>query len=177
MQVHQTDALSLFEGFRQAWLHWAGPCKQMIIDNESGLCSEQFSNLTQAEDIQLRVIAAYAHWQLGKTEGHGDILQHMLQKFDHENSIVTDVDHCCAAKNSLARHKYIFQPQIVVINLMQPITSQQATRRRGYPSANSLQNASWPAELLWRWTTMIDSEELLFESIVHIGVSTKVGFG
>ena len=37
VQVHQTDALSLFEGFRQAWLHWAGPCKQMIIDNESGL--------------------------------------------------------------------------------------------------------------------------------------------
>eukprot|EP00434_Breviolum_minutum_P042887 symbB.v1.2.038193.t1/scaffold5827.1/size23306/2 len=120
VQVHQTDALSLFEGFRQAWLHWAGPCKQMIIDNESGLCSEQFSNLTQAEDIQLRAIAAYAHWQLGKTERHGDILQHMLQKFDHENSITTDIDfstaldHCCAAKNSLARHRG-YTPEILVL--------------------------------------------------------------
>ena len=120
VQVHQTDALSLFEGFRQAWLHWAGPCKQMIIDNESGLCSEQFSNLTQGEDIQLRVIAAYAHWQLGKTERHGDILQHMLQKFDHEKAILHDsdfaiaLDHCCAAKNSLARHKG-YTPEILVL--------------------------------------------------------------
>ena len=120
VQVHQTDALSLFEGFRQAWLHWAGPCKQLIIDNESGLCSEQFSNLTQGEDIQLRVIAAYAHWQLGKTERHGDILQHMLQKFDHEKAITHDtefsaaLDHCCAAKNSLARHKG-YTPEILVL--------------------------------------------------------------
>ena len=120
VQVHQTDALSLFEGFRQAWLHWAGPCKQMIIDNESGLCSEQFSNLTQGEDIQLRVIAAYAHWQLGKTERHGDILQHMLQKFHHEKAILHDsdfaiaLDHCCAAKNSLARHKG-YTPEILVL--------------------------------------------------------------
>ena len=120
VQVHQTDALGLFEGFRQAWLHWAGPCKQMIIDNESGLCSEQFSNLTQGEDIQLRAIAAYAHWQLGKTERHGNILQHMLQKFDHEKAILHDMDfataldHCCAAKNSLARHKG-YTPEILVL--------------------------------------------------------------
>ena len=120
VQVHQTDAVSLFEGFRQAWLHWAGPCKQMIIDNESGLCSEQFSVLAQREDIQLRVIAAYAHWQLGKTERHGDILQHMMKKFDSENPILHDndfaiaLDHCCAAKNALARHKG-YTPEILVL--------------------------------------------------------------
>ena len=120
VQVHQTDAQSLFEGFRQAWLHWAGPCKQMIIDNESGLCSEQFSVLAQGEDIQLRVIAAYAHWQLGKTERHGDILQHMLRKFEIDNPILHDsdfasaLDHCCAAKNALARHKG-YTPEILVL--------------------------------------------------------------
>ena len=168
----------------------------MIIDNESGLCSEQFSNLTQAEDIQLRTIAAYAHWQLGKTERHGDILQHMLQKFDHENSIITDIDssqqpltivvpprtHWLVIEVIPLRFWFwvkvdIFQPQIVVISLMQPNILQQAIRRRGYPSANSLQNASWPAELLWRWTIMIDSEEQLFESTVHTVVNIKVGFG
>ena len=120
VQVHQTDAQSLFEGFRQAWLHWAGPCKQMIIDNESGLCSEQFSTLAQGEDIQLRVIAAYAHWQLGKTERHGDILQHMLRKFEIDSPIVHDsdfasaLDHCCSAKNALARHKG-YTPEILVL--------------------------------------------------------------
>eukprot|EP00434_Breviolum_minutum_P032343 symbB.v1.2.028601.t2/scaffold3045.1/size120917/6 len=137
VQVHQTDALSLFEGFRQAWLHWAGPCKQMIIDNESGLCSEQFSNLAQSEDIQLRPIAAYAHWQLGKTERHGDILQHMLQKFDHEKDILHDtefataLDHCCAAKNSLARHKG-YTPEILVLGKSRKLP---ATNSSDHPDA------------------------------------------
>ena len=137
VQVHQTDALSLFEGFRQAWLHWAGPCKQMIIDNESGLCSEQFSNLAQSEDIQLRPIAAYAHWQLGKTERHGDILQHMLQKFDHEKAILHDtefataLDHCCAAKNSLARHKG-YTPEILVLGKSRKLP---ATNSSDHPDA------------------------------------------
>ena len=120
VQVHQTDAQGLFEGFRQAWLHWAGPCKQMIIDNESGLCSEHFGVLAQREDIHLKVIAAYAHWQLGKTERHGAILQHMLSKCELDSPILHDhdfssaLDQCCAAKNSLARHKG-YTPEILVL--------------------------------------------------------------
>ena len=131
VQVHQTDAAGLFEGFRQAWLHWAGPCKQMIVDNESGLCSEQFGILAQQEDIHVKVIAAYAHWQLGKTERHGDILQHMLRKCEVDNPIIHDsdfvsiLDHCCAAKNALARHKG-YTPDILVLG-----------KSRRFPASNS----------------------------------------
>ena len=112
--MHQTDAAGLFEGFRQAWLHWAGPCKQMIVDNESGLCSEQFGILAQQEDIHVKVIAAYAHWQLGKTERHGDILQHMLRKCEVDNPIIHDsdfvstLDHCCAARERFSQTQRVY---------------------------------------------------------------------
>ena len=41
-------------------------------------------------DIHLRVVAAFAHWQLGKVERHGEILQHMLERFDHDKTIEND---------------------------------------------------------------------------------------
>ena len=65
------------------------------------------------ENIHLRVVAPYAHWQLGKTERHGDILQDMLQKMDHESSLDSAeqfklaLHQCCSAKNALARSKDI----------------------------------------------------------------------
>jgi hypothetical protein len=76
--VFRTDAETLFEAFQDCWLRWAGPSKQLVIDNESALCSDQFAQLAQQQNIHLRVVAAYAHWQMGKTERHGDILQHIL---------------------------------------------------------------------------------------------------
>ena len=118
--VFRTDAESLFQAFLDCWCHWAGPCKQLIIDNASALCSDQFAVLTQSKDIHLRVVAAYAHWQMGKTERHGDILQHMLQKFDHEHEIDHDeifhkaLYQCCNAKNSLSRVKG-YTPEILVL--------------------------------------------------------------
>eukprot|EP00438_Fugacium_kawagutii_P029976 Skav217703 [mRNA] locus=scaffold2294:90003:97141:- [translate_table: standard] len=118
--VFQTDAEALFEAFQSAWLHWAGPCKQLVIDNESGLCSDHFAQLTQSQNIYLRPVAAYAHWQLGKTERHGDILQHMLSKLDHDQPVLNAtqfrqvLQHCCVAKNALARAKG-FTPEILVL--------------------------------------------------------------
>ena len=87
LPVFRTDAESLFQTLQDGWTVWAGPCRQLIIDNESALCSDQFAQLSQGQNMHLRVVAAYAHWQLGKTERHGDILQHMLQKIDHDMSI------------------------------------------------------------------------------------------
>ena len=118
--VFRTDAETLFEAFQDCWLRWAGPCKQLVIDNESALCSDQFAQLAQQQNIHLRVVAAYAHWQMGKTERHGDILQHILVKYDHEHAIETEVqfkhalNHACNAKNSLARSKG-YTPEILVL--------------------------------------------------------------
>ena len=118
--VNQMDAESLFEAFQDVWLHWAGPCKQLIIDNDSALCSERFSQLAQEQNIHLRVVAAYAHWQMGKTERHGDIVQHMLMKYDHDKPIINETMfrksllQCLVAKNSLARAKG-YTPEILVL--------------------------------------------------------------
>ena len=90
--VIRTDAESLLESIQDCWFHWAGPCKQMIIDNASPLCSEQVTVAAQERDIHLRVVAAYAHWQMGKTEHHGDIIQDMLHKYDIEHPIQSE-DH------------------------------------------------------------------------------------
>ena len=124
VSIFRSDAEGLFTCFQQAWLHWAGPCRQLIIDNESALCSEQFVAKAQEMSILVKVVAAYAHWQLGKTERHGDILQHMLQKYDHEVNIENEdqfqsaLIQCCNAKNSLARHKG-YTPEILVLGKSQ----------------------------------------------------------
>lgn len=124
VSIFRSDAEGLFAGFQQAWLHWAGPCRQLIIDNESALCAEQFVQKAQEMSILVKVVAAYAHWQLGKTEKHGDILQHMLQKYDHDFQIETEdqfqtaLYQCCNAKNSLARHKG-YTPEILVLGKSQ----------------------------------------------------------
>ena len=120
MPVIRTDASSLHETFRDCWLSWAGPCRQLVIDNDSALCSEQFTQLMQGLDVHLRVVAGYAHWQLGKTERHGDILQHMLERCDQDHGIENEdqfkqtLQHICNAKNSLSRAKG-YTPEILVL--------------------------------------------------------------
>ena len=68
----------------------------------------------------VKVVAAYAHWQLGKTERHGEILQEMLRKYDSEHPITnsdeftTALTLCCNAKNALARQRG-YTPEILVL--------------------------------------------------------------
>ena len=118
--VFQTDATSLFEVLKTHWFAWAGPCRQMVIDNGSAFCAEQFSQHAQGMDIHLRVVAAYAHWQMGKVERHGEILQHMLERFDQNTPIENDDQfkdallHLCNAKNSMSRTKG-YSPEILVL--------------------------------------------------------------
>ncbi len=118
--THQTDAEGAFTSFLKTWIQWAGPCRELTIDGASELCAERFSVLAQQQNIQVRVIAAYAHWQLGKTERHGSILQDMLQKYDHEQGITNSQEfdialtQCCNAKNQLARYKG-YTPELLVL--------------------------------------------------------------
>lgn len=118
--THQTDADGAFTALSKTWIQWAGPCRELVVDGASELCAERFSELAQQQDIHIRVIAAYAHWQLGKTERHGSILQDMLEKYDHEHSITNSQEFdvalmkCCNAKNQLARHKG-YTPELLVL--------------------------------------------------------------
>ena len=72
--TYQTDASGALESFQRAWLHWAGPCDELVVDGASSSCAEKFAEQTQGLNVKVRVIAAQAHWQLGKVERHGEIL-------------------------------------------------------------------------------------------------------
>ena len=130
--VHQTDAEGLFEAFKRAWLHWAGACKQLVTDNESALCSEKFGKFMQERNIHIRTVAAYAHWQNGKTERHGEILQQMLKRCDSDHPINSSqefsdiLEQCCNAKNSLARHRG-YTPEILVLGKSQSLPASNVT--------------------------------------------------
>ena len=71
-------------------------------------------------DIHLRVVAAFAHWQMGKVERHGEIVQHMLERFDQDQHIQNEEEfkdalhHVCNAKNALSRTKG-YSPEILVL--------------------------------------------------------------
>ena len=118
--VYQTSQEALQDAFNRTWMHWAGPPQELVIDGESALCSEDFRNFTQRHSIQTRVVAAYAHWQMGKVERHGGILQGMLDKYHHDRPINTPqefeeaVSQCCNAKNALSRAKG-YTPEILVL--------------------------------------------------------------
>ena len=97
-----------------------GPPQELVIDGESALCSDGFRDFIQRHSINTRVVAAYAHWQMGKVERHGGILQGMLEKYHHDNPIRSSQDfeealhHCCNSKNALSRAKG-YTPEILVL--------------------------------------------------------------
>lgn len=118
--VYQTDHQSLIDIIQRSWLSWAGPPKELVIDGETGLCSEGFKEFCRQQSILPRVVAAYAHWQMGKVERHGEIIQSMLRCLDKDNPITTSKDfeeglfQCCGAKNSLSRVQG-YTPEILVL--------------------------------------------------------------
>ena len=75
--------------------------------------------MTNQFNIKLQVAPPGAHWQLGKVERHGDVLQSMLSKYEAEHPIVsykdlqTALSYCTAAKNALSL-KGGFTPEMLV---------------------------------------------------------------
>lgn len=107
------------EKFTGAWLMWAGPPNELITDAGTEFTSEVFGQFMQQNGIKLTVIPPDAHWQMGRTERHGDILQAMLSKYEKDHPINTYNDlqvalaMCTAAKNACSlRHG--FSPEVLV---------------------------------------------------------------
>ncbi|CAL1168143.1 unnamed protein product [Cladocopium goreaui] len=92
----------------EAWLMWAGAPNMKVTDSATEFLSEAFQNFLQRHDIKPVTTAPYAHWQNGRCERHGDILQHMLSKVDLEYPVETYEDllqallQCTNAKNTLS---------------------------------------------------------------------------
>ena len=118
--VENRTSQTVWKGIRDNWIRWAGPPVQLMCDSAGEFCSDEFSLQLQQFDIRCTVIPAEAHWQMGKCERHGSIIQNMLNKYQIDHTISTDEEfsdaltHCTAAKNSLSRHKG-YSPEILVL--------------------------------------------------------------
>ena len=69
------------------WLSWAGIPGELFVDAGSELNSDDFMTFLQSHDIRATTISPEAHFQNGKSERHGTIIQHVLTKFDMEHAI------------------------------------------------------------------------------------------
>lgn len=102
------------------WFSWAGPPKQLMSDSAGEFCSEEFAKLIEAFDVKSIIIPAEAHWQMGKCERHGAILQDMLNKIQVEHPISDRAEleqalcQRTSAKNCLSRCRG-YKPEILVL--------------------------------------------------------------
>lgn len=110
----------LIQCFQNAWLSWAGPPKALMFDSATEANSEGFAQFLQEHDIKSHVIPTDAHWQLGRVERHGAILQNMLNKMYVDRPFTTQKEfesvlvQICNAKNSMSRVKG-YTPEILVL--------------------------------------------------------------
>lgn len=83
---------TFLEGFVQSWFVWAGTPHEMVVDAGTELNSEELARFVQAHTIHMSTISTEAHFQNGKTERHGSILQNMLTKYEKEHALHTSQD-------------------------------------------------------------------------------------
>ena len=99
--------------------------KRIMTDSAGEFCSEEFAECVKQFEIRTFLVPAEAHWQLGKCERHGAILQGMLNKYQADHSVTNSeefidaLQHCVSAKNSLSRHRS-FSPEIFVLGKFRP---------------------------------------------------------
>ena len=114
------DTSSVIDLLGKHWIAWAGPPQQIMTDSAGEFCSEEFSRYLQSQDTKLHVIPGEGHWQMGKCERHGAILQSMLNKYQVDHPITHQGDfeqalvHIVGAKNSISRHRG-YSPEILVL--------------------------------------------------------------
>lgn len=105
--------------FVLGWLNWAGPPNELLVDSATEFTSEQFEEFAQSMNIKCTVAPPQAHWQMGKSERHGMILQEMLSKYEIDHPIATYTDmqealtQCTNAKNACSL-RLGFAPEVLV---------------------------------------------------------------
>ncbi|CAL1146079.1 unnamed protein product [Cladocopium goreaui] len=68
------------------------PPNEFIADSATEFNNEAFGKFLQQFNTKGIIIPPEAHWQLSKSERHGDILQHMLSKFEEDFPIESYAD-------------------------------------------------------------------------------------
>ena len=102
------------------WISWAGPPNSLTVDSATELNSHEMDDFCQGLNIHKHTITPEAHWQNSKIERHGQVLQHMLSKYQEDHPILTYTDLqialavCVAAKNA-STLKRGFTPEMLVL--------------------------------------------------------------
>ena len=116
----QRTSSHVIQMINKHWIQWAGPPQRIMTDSAGEFCSDEFARYLQSQNILSTVIPTEAHWQMGKCERHGAVIQGMLNKYQVEHPIVCESDfdnalsQIVSAKNSLSRHRG-YSPEILVL--------------------------------------------------------------
>ena len=103
----------------EGWFQWAGPPNIMVTDSATEFTGEIFTNFLQRHDVKAITTAPHAHWQNGRCERHGQIIQSMLDKIDHDMPVQSYLDlhqalvQSTHAKNTLSIRKG-YSPEVLV---------------------------------------------------------------
>ena len=103
-----------------AWFSWAGTPGAMLVDAGSEFNSQEFSEFAQANNVKVTTISSEAHFQNGKAERHGAVLQTMLSKYEKDHPIISYQDlekalwWCTQAKNACSL-KRGYAPEVLVL--------------------------------------------------------------
>eukprot|EP00435_Cladocopium_sp_Y103_P058196 s1061_g20.t1 len=72
--------------FTDYWVRWAGPPETVILDPAPTNLGEGLQGYLESQGTSVKIIAAEAHWQLGRTESHGGWFVRILEKMIQEHS-------------------------------------------------------------------------------------------
>ena len=110
---------AVMEKCTMGWLNTFGAPNEILMDSAREFVSEEFSNFLGQMNIKCHVVPPGAHWQMGRIERHGGVLQEMLNKFETEHEINTyqqlqqALTQCTMAKNSCGLRRG-FSPDMLV---------------------------------------------------------------
>ena len=101
------------------WVRWAGPPDNVIMDPAPTMVGEALQSLFEHDGSVTNLIAAEAHWQLGRTENHGGWFARVLEKVIKEHVPVDKSTwevcvHQAHVKNQMIQsfgftpHQYVF---------------------------------------------------------------------
>ena len=111
---------SVIEFLGNQWIAWAGPPVELLVDSATEFNSHEMDSFCQSFNICKSTTCPEAHWQNGRIERHGEVLQQMLNKYQEEIEISSYQDlqqalwHCVHAKNACSLRRG-FAPEVLVL--------------------------------------------------------------